>query len=204
MATRHLTRAEAKKALGDMPERTFAQWCARGLPVEGELDAARYPWPEVFRWLLDQKERRGREAAAPDSNINDSRKREAAARADLAELDVAERRRELMTVADYERLVSGAMQRIRAQLLTLKTKLPPEVIGVRDITEAIGKVDPVVDELLAELYVAKDVPDGDEDAVLDEDEEAVHVCIGDVPAGRQPLLNHGEPEEGHQTPSESR
>ena len=83
MATRHLTRAEAKKALGDMPERTFAQWCARGLPVEGELDAARYPWPEVFRWLLDQKERRGREAAAPDSNINDSRKREAAARADL-------------------------------------------------------------------------------------------------------------------------
>src|SRR5260221_218097 len=98
-----------------MPERTFARWCTRGLPTDGEGNEARHPWPEVFAWLLDQKERRGREAAKPVGKLDDSRQREAAARADLAELEVAERRRELMTVADYERLVSGAMQRIRAQ-----------------------------------------------------------------------------------------
>jgi|SRR6185436_7412201 len=158
MATRQLTRSEARAALGDMPERTFARWCAAGMPVKGQGEKAKYPWPEIFRWLLDQVERRGSARQKPGDAGDEARNREAAARADMAELDLARSRAELMTVADYDRVVGNTFQRVRAQLQSLSSNLAPAVVGVESIPEALEQIEPVIADLMAELYHAKDVP----------------------------------------------
>lgn len=157
MATRSLTRNEAKAALGDMPERTFARWCAKGMPCKGDGARARFPWPEIYRWIIEQVERRAREAAKP-VDYNEAKAREMAARAELAELEVATKRGELMTVAQYDEVVGAAFARVRAQLTNLPTKAAPELVGLAAAPEALAKVQGFVDEVMAELHTGADVP----------------------------------------------
>lgn len=154
---RLLKRQEAREALGQMPERTFNLLVSEGLPCRGEGKAARFPWPEIYRWTIDRAKRKARDQARP-ANYDEARAREMAAKAELAELEVAAKRGELMTVAQYDDVVGSAFQRVRSQLLTLPTKMAPEMVGLVKATEAQAKVQGFVDDVLAELHRAGDVP----------------------------------------------
>jgi len=127
------------------------------MPVKGEGAKARYPWPEVFRWLTEQIDRRAREAAKP-VKFGEAKSREMSAKAELAELDVAARRAELMTVTQFDERVSAAFARVRAQLLTLPTKMAPEMVGMARAQDALPKVQGFVDDVMAELQAGADVP----------------------------------------------
>jgi phage terminase Nu1 subunit (DNA packaging protein) len=133
-----------------MPERTFARWCAKGLPVVGQGEKARYPWPEVFRWLTEQIERRARDAAKP-ANFEDARARTELAKAEMAELDLAERRGELMTVADGEKVMIAAFSRVRAQVLAMPGKYAPRIVGIPTVARANEILRAVADELMQDL-----------------------------------------------------
>jgi phage terminase Nu1 subunit (DNA packaging protein) len=161
VATRFLKRKEAKQALGDMPERSFARWVAKGLPRKGDGGQERYPWPEIHRWMLEHARQEGRESVRP-ADYEDAKARKAMAEAELAELDLAQQRHELMTVEVAEKTLGEAFQRIRGQLLALPRRLAPDVVGVQTLPEANARLTKAIAEVLEELADGKDVPDGEE------------------------------------------
>lgn len=161
---KQLTRAECRAALGDMPERTFARWCAKGLPVKGTGEKARFPWPEALQWLFAQHEKRGREAASSGSVENDAKARSALAKAEMDELDLAERRGELMTLASYEEAVGAAFARVRAQLLTLPGKMALSMVGIQKPGDAQTRIQQHVAEVMEELRLGKDLGPGTQQA----------------------------------------
>lgn len=160
MATRLLTRKEAKQALGDMPERTFARWVAKGLPRKGE----RYLWPEISRWLVEHARQEGRESVRP-ADYEDARARKMIAEAELAEYDVALKRGELLTVADGEKTIAEAFQRIRGQLLAVPSRFAGDLVGIQTLPEANARLTRAVTEVLEELATASDVPVSEDEDV---------------------------------------
>lgn len=140
-----------------MPERTFARWCAKGMQVK----TGKYPWPEIHRWLLEQVERRGKESARPATE-DEARKRKLAAEAELAELELAKQRGQLMTVEQYEEVVGAAFARVAAQLKSAPTKFAPHVVHLKTLPEAVTKLQIVADEILEDLHRGTDVPDDDD------------------------------------------
>ncbi len=176
MATKQLTRQQAKRALGDMPERSFARWVAKGLPRRGDGTTARFPWPEIFVWLLEQYERRGRDAAQEGTGNAEKRRVDAEARlalakAEAAELDLAERRRELDTRTRFRQLLADAYQRVKAQLLAMGHKHAPEMVGLMTPVEAAARLDAIARSVMDELHQARDVPAPDTAAADGEDEQ---------------------------------
>lgn len=173
MSRRWLTRTDAKAALGEMPARTFALWVKRGLPRKGDGKKEQYPWPDVYHWILDQIERRARENARP-KDIEEAHKRKAAADAELAELELAERRNLLMTVEAYESIVGAAFARVAARLKAAPTKYAPRIVGLKTIPDAVTILQAAFHECMDELYQGKDVPvpDDEDQAVGHADDDA--------------------------------
>ena len=129
-----------------------------GCPREMVGRKQMFRWPEFNRWYWTRKIEEAREAARP-VNLDEARARREAALAQQEELKLAEMRGELMTVADYRRVVDDTNARIAARLKTLPQKLAPAVVGVRDVSEGLTRVQPLVDEVMAELYRGEDVPE---------------------------------------------
>lgn len=170
MARRWITRDEAKAALGDMPLRTFALWVKRGLPRKGDGKKERYPWPDIYHWLLEQIERRAREKAREDAkpkDIEEAHRRKAAADAELAELELAEKRALLMTVEAGEAVMAADYARVAARLKAAPTKYAPRVVGLKTIPEGVTVLQGAFRECMEELYQGKDVPT----AAIDEQDD---------------------------------
>src|SRR5262245_47427386 len=85
-----------------------------GMPTEGERRrgaALRYRLPDVIQWLL-----RG-------DTLADAKTRERAAAAGLKELQLAERRGELIPVSDVARVVTDEVARVQSELMTIPARL---------------------------------------------------------------------------------
>lgn len=158
MARRELNRAEARAALGEMPERTFARWVAKGMPRRGDGEAARYPWPEIYRWLLEQARREAKQAATKPSTVEAARRQFEGARASIEDLKLEQLRASLMTAEQYAQALESAFGRVRARALTLPTKTAPLMVGLLTVQDALAVLQPAVAELLDELHAADDVP----------------------------------------------
>lgn len=164
MSKKLLTRVQARAALGDMEDRTFRRWLARGMPAKGRGRSERYPWPEIHVWYVEQVERRARDQTRP-KNYDEARAREMAARAELAELELEQRRGKLVTVAESQRWAAELAQRLNAQIQAIPTRHAGPGVGLATIAESHAHLKRVADDLRAELYEAKDVPiaAGDDD-----------------------------------------
>lgn len=140
-----------------MPERTFAQWVARGMPRKGDGKRERYPWPEIYRWTAEQLERRGKESARP-KDIDDARNRLMSADAELKELELAERRGHLMTVEQGEKWIVEAFGRIRGQLSAMEPRLAATLGACKTIPQRSKAIREAIQEVLEELYKGDDIP----------------------------------------------
>lgn len=156
MATKWLKRAAARDALG-LADRTFARWVAKGLPRKGEGKREFYPWPEIQRWLLDHVREEGRESVRPE-DYEDAKARKMMAEAELAELDLAIRRRELMTVDEGQKALSEAFDRIAAQLKAAPTRHAHDLVGIQTLPEAEARLKRITAEMMGDLAAAEDVP----------------------------------------------
>lgn len=166
MAVRWLTRKEAKAALGAMPERSFARWVAKGLPRKGNNKSERYPWPEIHRWTLEHARQEGRESVRP-ADYEDAKARKAIAEAELAEYELLQKRGELMTLANGEKILSEAFQRIRGALLALPRRIASDLVAIQTMAEANARVTRAISEVLEELATGADVPEPDEEDLED-------------------------------------
>lgn len=117
-----------------------------------------FPWPAARAWVHRYLEDKGKRRASP-TDAKDARKRQEIAQAELAELDVAKARNELMTVAQHEKLLGEAFARVRARLANLPPRAAGVVLGATTIQDAQARIQPVVDEIFAELRKTDDVPD---------------------------------------------
>lgn len=159
MATKRLTREQARAALGDMPERTFAQLVSEGIPREGDGQQARFPWPEVWRWYLQRERAKAREAVKPaDTTLVEAERRELVAKAELRELELAERKGELVPLADFDRAVAATFARVRSKLLNLPNAVAMRVTG-ETLAARTAQAQALVDEIMGELSGAADVPE---------------------------------------------
>lgn len=154
---RELTRAQARAALGDISKAAFTRLVQAGLPRKGEGNEARYVWPLIQRWYMDWKFEEGRRSVRPE-DYEEAKARKMMAEAELAELDLAIRRGELMTVAVAEKRIAEAFDRVAAQLKAAPTRHAHDIIGIQTLPEAEARMKRALSETQSELAAAEDVP----------------------------------------------
>lgn len=167
MATKLLTRVQARRALGDMPSRTFDRLVSGGIPREGDGEAARFPWPECWHWYLKRERSAAKEELRQSlpqpagMDLAESGMREAAAKAALKELELAERRGEVVPVVDSIERMADVFGRVRSKLLNGPRQVALRVTGTT-IPEREGQARGVFDEIMAELEAGDDLPGGED------------------------------------------
>jgi len=139
-----------------LTSRSIANLRERGLPCRVEGGRVYIPASDGLEWYLGFKlaeaERRHRPAPA-----DEAKQRLEAARAELAELELTERRRDLMRVADHEALLSDAFARVAAQLKPLADRTARQVTG-KSWAVRKQQATRVMDDVLDALARADDVP----------------------------------------------
>lgn len=160
----------ARNAASEMTKRQFADTYGvseaqlerlfhQGMPHEKKTSRKIViPMPDGRVWYHKYLVDKGKRQAAPTS-IDEARRRKEAAQAELAELELAEARRELMKVEDGERVIAEAFARVRARLLNLPPRIAGIVVGAESIQDAQARVDPLVREVMEELHKADDLPE---------------------------------------------
>jgi len=117
-----------------------------------------FVFPDFNRWYWGRKIEEAKAGALPTSYLLAQARREMA-KALQEELRLAQMKRELMTVDEFETLYADAMGRIRSRLLALPHRLAPVLVGCTTEGAAHARILPLVDELIAELQGGEDVPD---------------------------------------------
>jgi len=150
-------KAELAELLGlSLP--TLDAMVRRGCPVL-QRGAQGREWcfdvPAVIKWRTD----RAVAAALGDTSKLDqeeARRRKLAAEAALAELDLAERRREMIRVEDAAALVADEYAKVRSRLLDLPARLAPLVAIEADPAACERLVREEVKDTLEELTADAD------------------------------------------------
>ena len=88
--------------------------------------------------------------------LEEARKRREIAQARIAELDYAERRRDLVEIDEVGRQVSEDYSRMRARLRPLGKKLAPILVRMKKAREIEKRITREVDEALSELATYDD------------------------------------------------
>lgn len=150
MAVEWVGSVEAAKRLG-MSVQGLGMWAKRpGAPTRQGKKGLEYGWPAFPRWRDGEIERRAKEEARPKT-LDEARQRREAAEAQIAELTLAERQGKLCTLDAVIEAQAAIAMRIRSQLLALPSKLGPQCLGLRTISEAVAVLDVGVNDVMAEL-----------------------------------------------------
>lgn len=147
---RWLTITEAADEM-DYSVRQLQEYAKRpGCPRRKRGASWEYEWPAFNRFV--------REAAVADAvervkpaDFEEARARKEAANAELAELDLAERRGQLVTREGARKAMASLCERVRARLVTLPPKVAPLVVGCDTVPQAQRELERAVEEVLAEL-----------------------------------------------------
>jgi phage terminase Nu1 subunit (DNA packaging protein) len=173
---RRVNRSQLAEIFG-VAQTTVDAWSRRGCPVLKRPTGRGKGWlfdtADIAHWLREQAVKN----ALGDSESIDreeAEKRKAIATAQLRELEVAERRGELINVDLAVDVVQRDYAAVRARLLGLPAKMAPEVAVLTTPAEARSVLEREIHEILAELS------DGD---------------VG-IASGRAPIHEDGENGEG--------
>ena len=147
-----ITGVELAKLVGisDRQVRTLA---GKGMPRNPD---GTYPAASAVAWYVNWKITGG---APPD--LLSARTRREAALAAKAELELAKMCGELMTVAEYTRVIGDTFSRVAAKLNALPNRAAGHMIGLRTREEALRRLQAEVDEVRRELYEAEDVAEAE-------------------------------------------
>lgn len=115
-----------------------------------------YPASRCVQWYLKHKLEHAKKERGAGRGDQTARDRKLLADAKLAEFELAERERAMLTIADIEREISGILRRLRATLLASPQKFAPRIVGLRSIPEALVALEPCCTELMAACARAGD------------------------------------------------
>lgn len=136
MNVHDLTQKELAELFNVTP-RTIRDWHSEGLP---RLEGGNYDGSACVAWYADK-----------DSEFADQRQRLAAAQAEKAEAENAIRRGELADTKDVAVKWIGMIASARAKILSLPTKLGPQLANVADVGIIAGLIRAECYAALAEL-----------------------------------------------------
>lgn len=145
-----LTASEAARRLG-LTAQGLQGWLKKpGAPVRADGNKLLVQWPQFARWREQQMVESALTAAQP-ADFEEARARKVAAEAQLAELDLAVRRGDLVTLAEFEKTIAQAFDRVRSRMVALPGRLAPLVVGTETLPAAVSAIEPVIAEILHEL-----------------------------------------------------
>lgn len=145
-----VSQSEAARRLGMTPQ-ALGRWTDRpGAPVELTKGRPYCVWPDFPKWRDAELTRKAKEEAGP-ADFEKAKARKMAAEAELAEMELARARGELVTVADAGERLAKILERVRSRLVAFPGKLAPRLVGVDTAMEARGVLEGAVAEVLTEL-----------------------------------------------------
>ena len=151
-------------------------WVRRGCPIAepsrgvGRGRGAKFWTPDVIAWRDQHVVLRPTDGTPEGESTRDLQRRLLLAQTEDAELDLATKRGELMTVTEYRAALGTAFSRVGARLKSVAPKLAVAVVGTETLQDGLARVEPLVHELLRELADADDVPlagDADDESPVD-------------------------------------
>lgn len=123
-------------------------WAAKpGAPVRSVKSRVWCKWPAFARWREQQLVDTARREATPTVSLDEARTRKALAEAELAEIELARARGEVVALSDYEAALARILDRLAARLRALPVRLlhlGPEVEAAAE-----AEAEKVVEELHA-------------------------------------------------------
>lgn len=111
---------------------------------------------EAVAWYQARKVAR---ETARSKTLDEARRRKTEAEAELAEIELAKARGEVVTVAEVTEEVGRTFDRLRATVLAMPGKWTPQIVGVPDLPAAKAMMDAMANELLESLSTADDSSD---------------------------------------------
>lgn len=142
-----LTRDQLAHCMGVKPQ-TVNKMVSEGMP---KLQHGHYDLAACWQWDRDQWRQRANDKAPSDSN---ERKRYDKARADQAELSLAERRRELIPITAVRDLVTRVVGIVVSFLEALPARLAPELATMTDPAEIQAKLTEAVHDARTDIGAA--------------------------------------------------
>ena len=147
---------EATRRLG-LTHQAAGTWASRpGAPIEMVAGKRLLVWPDFPRWR-DEQLREGAKRELRPSSLEGHRQRREGADADLRELELAERRGQLMRVELHVKTLADAYGRVRAKLVNLPQLVAMRITG-KTVSERAEQARGLVAEVLEELADGSDIP----------------------------------------------
>lgn len=131
-------------------DNTVRRWVAKGCPVieKGNLvNSWKLSTADVSSWLVNQKKASGENG----EDLDAAKLRKMTAEADLAEMDAAVKRGELVPINDVAAAVADQFSACRAKLFSLPVKLAPVVAAASDANEVRDLLEGAMREAVDEL-----------------------------------------------------
>jgi len=154
----------------------------KGLPATNDGRGFVLDWPATLEWYVgyrsaqrcgnggNRRPENGSDALpAPDESFDEAILRKTKAEADLKELQLARERGEVASIADVERVLTGANKSIQTRILALPASLATQLLGIDDRNRIFAILDRNCRELLTNLasldavQAARTAQPGDED-----------------------------------------
>jgi phage terminase Nu1 subunit (DNA packaging protein) len=120
----------------------------RGLPREGR---GIYILSKVLPWIVNDYEKRLREAKSGGETESQARKRLYAAQANLKEITIARQRGEVINIDDAVPILQQQLNIVRQRLLSFKKQLAPQMEGLETSREREQVIDILIYDLLTGL-----------------------------------------------------
>lgn len=131
--------------------RRIQQLAGEGLP---RVTRGKYDVDAVLDWYIARLERQLARQTDEDGELAKREKEEMrllSARADLNELDLASKRRELVSIADVEKQMTDLVITTKARILTVPARVAPELLGEQSRVMLQAKIEKSLKEALSHL-----------------------------------------------------
>jgi phage terminase Nu1 subunit (DNA packaging protein) len=150
-ATRRLANITAIAERLKLTPRRIQQLVGEGLP---RVTRGKYDVDQVLDWYIAKLEKQL--AGETDENGATARRyneelRLISARADEQELELAQKRAELVSIADVEKEMTDLVATTKARILTVPARLAPDLLGEESRVMVQAKLEKALKEALAHL-----------------------------------------------------
>lgn len=109
-----------------------------------------YPWPGWMTWYVERRVGRAVDRVKP-ADFEEAKARKMAADAELAELELAKQRGDLVTLSDAMVIFDDRLERLRAKLVAVPSKEAHRFLGLTRMPAAVSELRAVVDATMAEM-----------------------------------------------------
>ncbi|MDX6481730.1 MAG: hypothetical protein QOG85_2240, partial [Gaiellaceae bacterium] len=133
---------------------TIDQWIAAGAPGTKNGAGWQFEIAAVERWKALRLEKNPNEPGL----LSEARRRKAIADAELAEYELAEKRRLVVPIDEAVDVLTREFSHAREKLLAMPPRIAPLIVGLKSVAEARVLLDQAVTEILNELSGAPHLP----------------------------------------------